>query len=47
MLFTDRGALLVHPAGAKTVSLKATATDPASSRVEQTIIDAFLLAAPA
>ncbi|MGW4058263.1 S8 family serine peptidase [Amycolatopsis sp. NPDC004747] len=42
--FTDKGALLVHPAGAASVSLKATATGQAGSKVEQTIIDAFLLA---
>ncbi len=41
--FTDKGALLLHPAGAKTASLKATATDQAGAEVEQTIIDAFLL----
>jgi hypothetical protein len=45
--FTDKGALLVHPAGATTVSLKATATGQAGSTVEQTIIDAFLLAGKA
>ncbi|WIX90586.1 S8 family serine peptidase [Amycolatopsis sp. DG1A-15b] len=45
--FSAKGALLVHPAGAKTVSLKATATGQAGSKVEQTIIDAFLLAGDA
>ncbi|SED03147.1 Serine protease, subtilisin family [Amycolatopsis tolypomycina] len=45
--FTDKGALLVHPAGAKSVSLKATAADPAGNKVEQTIVDAFLLAGKA
>uniref|UniRef100_UPI000A3C3E8F S8 family serine peptidase n=1 Tax=Amycolatopsis kentuckyensis TaxID=218823 RepID=UPI000A3C3E8F len=45
--FTDKGALLVHPAGATTVSLKATATGQEGSKVEQTIIDAFLLAGKA
>jgi hypothetical protein len=45
--FSAKGALLVHPAGAKTVSLKATATGQAGSKVEQTIIDAFLIAGDA
>ncbi|MET7281850.1 S8 family serine peptidase [Kribbella sp. NPDC005582] len=36
-------ALLKHPAGAKTVSLKATATDAQGNKVVQTVIDAFLL----
>ena len=41
--FTDKGALLVHPVGAKTVSLKASATDQAGNKVDQTIVDAFLI----
>ncbi len=36
-------ALLKHPAGAKTVSLNATATDARGNKVDQMIIDAFPL----
>ncbi|MBP2322586.1 subtilisin family serine protease [Kibdelosporangium banguiense] len=35
--------VLVHPAGAKSVSLKASAKDAAGNSVEQTILQAFLL----
>jgi hypothetical protein len=42
--FTDKGAFLVHPAGAASASLKASATDQAGDKVEQTVIDAFLFA---
>ncbi|EOD68023.1 Peptidase S8/S53, subtilisin kexin sedolisin [Amycolatopsis vancoresmycina DSM 44592] len=43
--FTDTGALLVHPAGAASASLRATAIDAAGTRVDQTVIDAFLFTA--
>ncbi|TDD46762.1 peptidase S8 [Kribbella antibiotica] len=36
-------ALVKHPAGAKAVSLKATATDASGNKVDQTTINAFLL----
>ncbi|WP_405063432.1 S8 family serine peptidase [Kribbella sp. NBC_01505] len=36
-------ALIKHPTGAKAVSLKATATDAQGNKVDQTIINAFLL----
>ena len=36
-------ALLYHPVGAKSVSLRATAADRAGNSVDQTIIDAYLL----
>ncbi|MFB6725038.1 S8 family serine peptidase [Kribbella sp. NPDC056345] len=36
-------ALIKHPAGAKTVSLKATASDAQGNKVDQTITNAFLL----
>ncbi|GAA2826233.1 S8 family serine peptidase [Kribbella solani] len=36
-------ALIKHPAGAKSVSLKATASDAEGNKVDQTIVNAFLL----